>query len=266
MNPTGRACLLCGLAVIAVNTALAGEIRHADVLYLDEAGMKPLVLKTRRPVSLTFSRDQSTILAPLRQGQVVSLLGYAERRYFVEARMVTGPMRGWVDADALEPLSLEQRAELDQRRERMQTNRAAIARHQVLIGMTPAEVIAAWGQPTEKSRTATAQGEEETWQFITYRSEPYTQTSWVGGFYVTETLYRKVAVGSRQVTFRNGLVVAVRENQGVQQRETAPVEVVVPVPMPVPGPPPPRPGDGGGKSKSGKSGKGAPAPGDPPAP
>jgi len=260
---------LCWLAAVGASTAFAGEIRQADVLYLDEAGLKPLALKTRRPVSLTFSRDQSTILAPLRPGQSVWLMGYADKRYFVEARMVTGPMRGWVDADALEPLSLEQRAELDQRRERMQTHRAAIARHEVLIGMTPAEVIAAWGQPTEKSRTATAQGEEETWQFTTYRSEPYTQTSFVGGFYVTETLYRKVAVGARQVAFRNGLVVAVRENQSVPQQEAAPVEVVIPVPVPVPVPiQPPKtpPGGGAGKSKSGKSGKAPPKSGEPPVP
>jgi hypothetical protein len=163
-------------------------------------------------------------------------------------------MRGWVDADALEPLSLEQRAELDQRSQRRQTNRAAIARHEVLIGMTPAEVIAALGQPTERSRTATADGEEETWSFTAYRSESYTQTSYVGGFAVTETLYRKVAVGTKQVVFRNGQVVAIRESQNAQQPE--PAQVVVPVPVPVPVPPqPPRPhhGNGPGKSKSGKS-------------
>ena len=263
---------MCWLAAVVVSTAIAGEIRHADVLYLDEAGLKPLALKTRRPVSLTFSRDQSTILAPLRPGQTVWLMGYADRRYFVEARMVTGPMRGWVDADALEPLSLELRAELDQRRERMRTNRAAIARREVLLGMTPAEVIAAWGQPTEKSRTATAQGEEEMWQFITYRSEPYTQTSFVGCFYVTETLYRKVAVGAKQVAFRNGQVVAIRQSENVQQQEPQQTQTIVPVPVPVPQRPPkkhqpaPHAGEGSGTGKSGRSGEGTPKSGEPPSP
>ena len=231
--------------MFAVTVAIAGEIRHPDVLYLDEAGIRPLALRTRRPVSLTFSRDQSTILAALRPGQPLWLAGYADRRYFVEARMVTGLMRGWVDADALEPLSLEQRAELDQRREQMRTNRAAIARHEVLMGMTPAEVTAAWGQPTEKSRTTTAESEEEIWRFISYRSEPYTQTSFVNGYYVTETLYRKVPTGARQVVFRNGQVVAIREGETVQpQPQTQTVIPVFAPRSPHPPHPPHRPKPG----------------------
>jgi len=200
------------------------------VFYLDEAGLKPIPLKTLRTVPLTFSRDQSTILAPLVTGQNVWLIGYAEKRYYVSSVITTGVVRGWVDANALQPLTLEQRAELDNKREVFHAQRAAIARHEVLIGMTPAQVTAALGNPTERNRTTTAQGDEEVWSYITFRSEPYTQTHFVGNQYVTETRYRKVPTGGKHISFRNGIVVGIREGKDSSQPEPPPT-VVTTVPV-----------------------------------
>ncbi|MBI5687906.1 MAG: hypothetical protein HZC54_22775 [Verrucomicrobia bacterium] len=220
----------CGVA------ALADEIRHNDVLYLDEAGMKPIPLKARVGTQITFSRGASAALGSLRAGQTVQLIGYAERRYYVEKQIALGKVRGWVDAEALEPLTLEQRAVLDQQCERAKTIKPAIARHEVLIGMTQPEVLAAVGQPQEKSGSRTAQGDEETWGYVTYRYEPYTQSSLVNGYYVTQTLNRKVVSGGREVVFRNGVVTAIRAKEGGAQAQEMPPPVVVPVPVIIPQP------------------------------
>ena len=222
--------MACGAA------SLADEIRHNDVLYLDEVGIKPIPLRASHAVQITFSRGPSAALGSLRPGQVVHLIGYAEKRYYVEKPLSLGTVRGWVDADALEPLTLEQRAVLDQQRERAKIIKPAIARHEVLVGMTQAEVVAAVGQPHEKSSSRTAQGDEETWNYVTYRNEPYTQTSYVNGFYVTQTLTRKVVAGGKEVVFRNGVVTGIRAKEGGAQSQEMPPPVVVPVPVIVPQP------------------------------
>jgi hypothetical protein len=228
--------LWLGLALAAASGvwALADEIRHNDVFYLDEAGMKPIPLKARVGTAITFSRGSPAALGTLRAGQTVQLIGYAERRYYVEKPIALGTVRGWVDAEALEPLTLEQRAVLDQQRERAKLIKPAIARHEVLIGMTQAEVLAAVGPPQEKSASRTAQGDEETWGYVTYRYEPYTQSSVVNGYAVTQTLNRKVVTGGREVVFRNGAVTTLRAKEGGAQAQEPPPAIVVPVPVVTP--------------------------------
>ncbi|MFA5191184.1 MAG: hypothetical protein WC740_10675 [Verrucomicrobiia bacterium] len=245
--------------------ALADEIRHHDVLYLDEVGMRPIPLRARVGTQIAFSRGASAVLGSLRAGQVVMLIGYAEKRYYVEKPIALGTVRGWVDAEAMEPLTLEQRAVLDQQCERAKVIKPAIARHEVLIGMTQPEVLAAVGQPQEKSGSRTAQGDEETWGYVTYRYEPYTQTALVNGYYVTQTLNRKVVTGGREVVFRNGVVTTIRAKEGGAQAQEIPTPMVVPVPIIVPQPMPPRP-VGKAPSPPAKGGGGAPKGGAPKTP
>ncbi len=236
----GRAVAL--LLVVGAMAARGVENRFSDVFYLDEAGLKLIPLKTLRRVPLTFSRDQSTILAPMVAGQRVWLVGYAEKRFYVSSLIRTGVVRGWVDVDALEPLSLEQRAELDHKREMLRTQKAAIARHEVLIGMTQAQVQAALGNASERARSTTAESEEEVWSYITYRREPYTQTFLINGHYVTETRYRKVPTGGKHISFRNGLVAGIREAENTAQAEPPAAITTVPVLIAPSGPH--RPGSG----------------------
>ncbi len=247
----------CGVA------ALADEIRHNDVLYLDEVGMRPIPLKARFGTQITFSRGASAVLGSLRAGQTVQLIGYAEKRYYVQKPIALGTVRGWVDAEALEPLTLEQRAVLDQQCERARTIKPAIARHEVLIGMTQPEVLAAVGQPQEKSSSRTAQGDEENWSYVTYRYEPYTQSSFVNGFYVTQTLNRKVVTGGREVVFRNGVVSTIRAREGGVQAQEMPPPVVVPVPVIIPQPIVPHKPGGKAPSPPGKGTIGVPKGGTP---
>ncbi|MFA6564311.1 MAG: hypothetical protein WCV00_20580 [Verrucomicrobiia bacterium] len=254
------------LAAAFCAAALADEIRHNDVLYLDEVGMRPIPLKARFGTQITFSRGASAVLGSLRLGQMVRLIGYAEKRYYVEKPIALGTVRGWVDADALEPLTLEQRAVLDQQCERARTIKPAIARHEVLIGMTQPEVIAAVGQPQEKSGSRTAQGDEETWGFVTYRYEPYTQSTMVNGYYVTQTLNRKVVAGGREIVFRNGVVTTIRAKEGGTQAQEMPLPIAVPVPVIIPQPIIPHKPGGKAPSPPAKGAVGTPKGGTPKTP
>src|ERR1051325_9680737 len=78
----------------------AAEIRYEDVVYLDEIRANRIPLKTTRAIALTVSRDQSTVLAYLPEGQKLSLLGFGTKRHYVETQIASGKARGWVDIDA----------------------------------------------------------------------------------------------------------------------------------------------------------------------
>lgn len=224
--------ILAGM-LMAVGVVGAAEIRYADVLYLDDWKMPALTLKVLRRVPITFSRDQSSVIAYLPKGQSVGVLGFGETRYYADAQIVTGPARGWVDADALESPPEQLLKDLREKRERALAHRELIERHEVALGMTREEVHASLGRPDRKSRVRSAQGEEEQWVYIAYRYLPfYTQFYDSKGELRPLMSYRRVPSGRKVVVFRGGDVVAVTD----EVEEKPPPEMLV-VPPALPGVP-----------------------------
>src|SRR5882724_12796206 len=90
-------CLLFGAAALP-----AAETRYDDVLYLDEWKQPVLYLRALYRTPIAFSRDPRSVLAYLAPGEAVEVLGLGETQHYVAARIATGAVRGWVDAQALE--------------------------------------------------------------------------------------------------------------------------------------------------------------------
>jgi hypothetical protein len=215
-------CLLCGAAVLS-----AAEIRYDDVIYLDEWKQPALHLKALHRTPLTFSRDQSSILAYLAPGEVVEIVGLGETQHYVAARIPTGPARGWVDAQALEAPPAELVAKLQARREKAQAHREMIERHEIALTMTRTEVRASLGKPDRTSRLRSREGGEEQWFYTEYKYLPYYTQTYDGSGELRQVVsYRREPTGRKVITFRNDEAVEIAEEQGDKTR--SPSVIIVP--------------------------------------
>lgn len=206
---------------------MAAEIRYEDVYYLDEWDYPPLHLKTLRRAPITFSRDPRSVIAYLAPGQTVTVVGLGEKLDYVAAQIATGPARGWVDPGALEEPPPGIIEELRQLRARMIAHRELIARHEVALEMTRAEVHASLGRPDRKSRVRSEMGEEEQWLYITYQYLPfYTHYYDETGQLRQLVSYRREPAGHKIITFHGNQVAEIAEEQASKRR--APAVIVVP--------------------------------------
>lgn len=221
--------LIVVLAGACAFSACGAEIRFNDVLYLDEGQQPAMELKVLRRTPLAFTRDPSSVIAYLAAGQRVQLLGMGDKYHYVLAQIVTGPARGWIEADAIESPPEQMRADLQKRREKMLAHRALIERHEVGLGMTRDEVLASLGKPDRKAYSRTAQGDEDQWYYVTYKYFP--QLSYFRderGELRQSITYRRVPAGQRMIAFRNGEVVEVASD--VEERRPPPDSLIIPNP------------------------------------
>jgi hypothetical protein len=201
--------LLCGTAVLP-----AAEIRYDDVIYLDEWKQPTLHLKALQRTPVTFSRDPRSVVAYLAPGEVVEIIGLGEAQHYVAARIATGTARGWVDAQALEAPPAGLLAKLLGIRDKAQAHRELIERHEVAVTMTHAEVRASLGKPDRTSQLHAREGAQEQWFYSVYRYQPYyVQSRDASGQLQQVVSYRREPAGHKVITFQNGEVVKVTEEQ-----------------------------------------------------
>jgi len=205
----------------------ATEIRYDDVLYLDEWKQPVLYLRALYRTPIAFSRDPRSVLAYLAPGEAVEVVGLGESQHYVAARIATGTVRGWVDAQALEtpPAGLVDR--LRARREKAQAHRESIERHEVAAAMTRAEVRASLGKPDHTTRLRTREGEQERWFYTVYKYLPHYVQSHDGNGQLQQVVsYRREPAGHKVITFQNDEVVEIADEQG--ESAHPPSTVVVP--------------------------------------
>ncbi len=201
-----------GIVLLAA-AAQAAEIRYPTVAYLDELKLEPVDLTVEKRTPISLSRDSRSAMAYLHVGQKVRLVGWTPEMFYVDARVATGPMRGWVSAAAVAGPTQDVVAELQRRQEAKAKNRQLIAQHEVGVGMTRDEVLESIGKPERRQRLQTAQADREVWVYVTYRYQPfYLQTMDADGKLQQTVTYRRVPAGHRAVVFGGELVVAVEEN------------------------------------------------------
>ena len=92
------AALTAGLTA----TSCATEPRYDDVIYLADWKQPPLHLRVLHRAPLTSTRDPNSMRAYLTAGQTVEVVGLGESEDYVKTRIATGPVQGWIAADALE--------------------------------------------------------------------------------------------------------------------------------------------------------------------
>jgi hypothetical protein len=199
----------------------AAEIRYDDVIYLDDLNQPPLHLKALRRTPITLSRDPQSVIAYLAPGQSIEVVGLGESQHDVSARTATGLVRGWVDVNAIEAPPAALLTKLRQRRERAQAHRALIERHEVIAGMTHAEVRASLGQPDRTGRVRTKFGDEEQWFYVTYKYTPhYVQRQEESGQFRQTVSYGRVPAGRRIITFWQDEVVEIGDDQSPDSKSS----------------------------------------------
>jgi hypothetical protein len=226
-----RSILTVLLALLVTTTVHAADVRGDDVIHLDELHQPTLRLKVLHRTNISVSRDGVGVLGYVAEGQTVEVIDLGENQHYVSARVPTGAVRGWVDAQALEAPPAELVAELRTRREEAEAHRRLISRHEVAVGMTHAEVRASLGKPDRTYHLRTRQGNQELWSYIIYQYIPY-YSSKVDDNGILRRLvsYRREAFGRKSITFQGDQVAEINDGQGDQPSPS-------PVAMPPDGPP-----------------------------
>jgi outer membrane protein assembly factor BamE (lipoprotein component of BamABCDE complex) len=144
--------------------------------------------------------------------------------------MSTGSVQGWVNRDDLSPISQETLNELVEKEQKRGEIEDAVKRKEVIFGMTREQVERTLGRPQDKSLVREEEAVSETWTYYTYKSVPFMQSYGTGTNVVTQVYTQKVPIGSKKITFQNGVVVRIE-----QKSENVPSGIQMP---PAPYPPP----------------------------
>jgi hypothetical protein len=187
-------------------TLLASDRLRLDVLYVDDYLTHSVELNTISPTLLTFSRDGTAVLDKLPKGQKVVLVGFGGDRYLVGTRTPRGKFEGWVLPEDLEPIPEEAMAEINKKIEETKKLKQAIEQGTIAIGMTLEMVEKVLGKPKAKSSITEAGGVFQQWTYNEYKSVPYHVQNLANGTNFISTLYRKVPIGTKIVTFQDGKV------------------------------------------------------------
>ncbi|MCC7518653.1 MAG: hypothetical protein IT578_05660 [Verrucomicrobiae bacterium] len=200
--------LLAAIAVPAVERP-----RQEDVIYVEDYLAAPLSLRTLRATPLAFSRNGSGVMDWLVEKQKVTVLGLGPERHLVRAVISNGKAEGWVLANDLERPSPEMLADFEKKRKEAERIRQAIARGEIVIGMTQEAVLKVLGKPGAKSSVREIGGEFEQWSWTAYKTIPYYVPATINGTNVVSTLYRKVPVGMKIVTFQGDQVIRFEQTE-----------------------------------------------------
>lgn len=206
------AVVLATGAMVSVHAAVS---RPGDVFYLDEWKQPPFQLRALGRAPMTVSPNESRDVAYLAKGQPVTVIGLGETTDYVEVQTATGPACGWVNAAALEPPPAGLLDSLRKRGEQAAANRELIARREVALGMTPAEVRESLGEPGRKLHAPSRDGRLDLWVYDTYRYVPkYRSETDENGRMRRVVSYTRTVGGRKVVTFRGNEVVAISSPDG----------------------------------------------------
>ena len=201
------------VTLLPTTMVVADEVLGPDVINLAEWNEPPLHLKVLYRAPLRSTRDPRSMMTYLTEGQPIEVIGLGETQDYVKARVATGPVQGWVDADALAAPPTEFVARLRDRRQKAEAHRDLIERHEVVAGMTRTEVRASLGKPDRMTRIRAESGEEEQWVYTTYKYEPHYTQDDAAGQSRQVVSYRRVRAGHKIITFRNDEVVEIGDDQ-----------------------------------------------------
>ena len=216
--------ILAGLAFPGVTPAQlfkkpSALSREKGALYLEDATDREIRITTTAEAPVFSNLRGERRLGVIPAGRSVIIVAVGDRALRVRGRAVHDHVVGWIARSAVTPLNGKFTAQLRAASERRQAVDALIAKKEIAIGMTPEEVEAALGTPSERTSRVDAQGRQVSLEYITYRtvSQQVLQYDQYGRPYHA-FVPQKLETGRRSVDFINGIVTSYTESERLRQR------------------------------------------------
>lgn len=224
-------CPLIAALVFAPIVAQAGAvIREEGAIYLEDLMKQPVRLTTLADTSIYYQSDLGRYLGTIRKGQVVELQAVGEKAYRIRGKAQQGQVAGWVASEALSPLRQDFLDNLRQNATRKSEVDALVQKNEVAVNMTYEEVTKALGKASKKTSRLDANGREEIWEFVRYKTVPQEITGYDReGRIVRSITYVKVPNGKLSVTFQNNLVSSLEQTEGTFDRDARVKIVAAPI-------------------------------------
>jgi len=201
------------------------------VLYLKTLDAPPVYLKTVRATSLYLTPSFNTYFTVLPKGQTVELLGIGPRQLQIRGRMSSGPAQGWVSRADCTPVPDDLIRQLLEQKQKSERLDSAMARKEVILGMTTEQVRKVLGRPTDVTHIQEEGREVEVWTYYSFRTVPVTENYPDGnGVWQTRSYTTKVRTGSKTLYFKDDALARIEDKQ---ENENLPV----PAPYGYPGSP-----------------------------
>ncbi len=212
---------LLAALVLAPAFAQAGAvIREPGAVYLEDFIKQPVKLSTLADTQIFYQSDLGRYLGTIRKGSIVELQAVGENVVRVRGKAQQGQVAGWVAAASLSPLKQDFIDNLRKNAARKEEVDALIAKNEAAVNMTPEEAAKALGKASKKTSRLDANGREEVWEFIRYKTVPQEVTGYDrNGRLVRSITYVKVPNGKLAVTFLNNLVSALEQSEGTFDRD-----------------------------------------------
>ena len=222
--------LVAALLLAPVLARGGAVIREEGAVYLEDFLKQPVRLTTLAETSIYYQKDLGRYLGTLRKGQIVELQAVGETAWRIRGKAQQGQVAGWVAAAALSPVRQDFLDNLRQNALRKSEVDALIEKNEVAVNMTPAEVTKSVGKASKTTSRLDANGREETWEFVRYKTVPQEITGYdSAGRLVRRVAYVKVPNGKLAVTFQNSLVSALEQTEGTLDRDARVKIVSAPV-------------------------------------
>lgn len=193
--------------------------REKGALYLEDATDKEFRLTTTTEAGVFSNLRGERRLGVIPAGRSVTVVAVGNTALRVRGKAMHDNVVGWIARSAVAPIDEKLITQLRAAVERRQAVDALIAKKEIAVGMTPEEVEAALGPPSERNSRVDAQGRRESLDFITYRtvSQQVMQYDQYGRPYFV-LVPQKIETGRRSVDFLNGVVASYSENERLRPR------------------------------------------------
>jgi len=192
----------------------ARKLRDPESVYLeDDPEAKPVLLKVTELSGVYATRSLNGHVRNVLPGEKVQLVAYHPDAYFI--REPKSKKDGWVRATSFESVDPNMIKEIEENIESQIKMAEAIKNHQVLAGMTFAQVRASLDEPEETAFRVDPKGRIDTWTYIEYE-RTYT-FEWNQDFFTGRLFRQRVAVDrplrELSVEFQNGVVIAYEQKK-----------------------------------------------------
>lgn len=202
--------------------------RERDAFYLEDVLNKPMKLKVKQDAIVYNNLAAERRMGVIPAGTTVSVVAVHERAIRVRGRAEHDDVSGWVGKPFLQEIDPKVLENLNKMMVRQKLVDELIAKKEVAIGMTVAEVERVLGSPNKRSSRMDKTGQVEVYEYIAYKLVPQqvAQRDFRTGQLVYTTVTTRVETGRKTIVFENNIATSIEETQ-----DRSPAIRNVPVPL-----------------------------------